>query len=286
VLFFIKKNNSLDWSTRNHFNVNNIRKLKIDRLELLNQEEFQQIKKVGIKGGKKNALNPDLINQAPILPSIPANSRDLNLKNLGELGPMPPKEVPSSQKVTQAKIEPPLENTTIAKNSNDEIFFKFKKNKVIPPSKEHTNIKSEVAKNLGIDRVNSKASNISNFDIRIERPEGVSEDQLNSDEKAFYSFYKRTYMNYVSKLFATYEKVKIEKPGIDLDFEDKHLLIAKIDYDENGNIITIKILKSSNSDNVHFFFEEALKNLNIPNPPKIFIKKQKQFSIYYQVHIN
>jgi hypothetical protein len=64
------------------------------------------------------------------------------------------------------------------------------------------------------------------------------------------------------------------------------LLVGRIDYDENGNIITVKILKSSENDDVHQFFEETLKKLVLPNPPKIFLKRKKEFSIYYQVQVN
>ena len=105
-------------------------------------------------------------------------------------------------------------------------------------------------------------------------------------KKAFYSFYKRSYASYVSKLYATYEQMAVARPQLARDFDNQHLLVARIDYDENGNIITIKILKSSNSDDVHHFFEETLKKLVLPNPPKIFVKIKKEFSIYYQVQIN
>lgn len=170
--------------------------------------------------------------------------------------------------------------------SNDSQFFNYKRDKIIRANREHDLMKIETIKNLGVNRVNSKASSFSNFDIRIERPNGVSEDQLNADEKTFYSFYKRSYSNYISKLFSTYNKVRIERPGLDRDLDDSHLLVGKIDYDENGNIIKIQILKSSKSDNVHFFFEEVLKDLDIKNPPKVIVKDQKEFSIYYQIHIN
>jgi hypothetical protein len=281
VLIFVKKESGLHLLDEFKKNDNIFKRLKIDRIELIDHKDLETIRQAGIKGGKKNLNAPDL--RPPLTTANP-----LDFKNLG---------IDQRQ---QAKVaNPPQINESPVKNSNNitskpitdqselsNIYFNYKKQKVIPPSREHEIIKSETTKNLGIDKINSKASNISNFDIRIERPEGVSEDQLNADEKAFYSFYKRTYTNYISKLFSTFNKVRIDKPGLDQDFNDQHLLIGKIDYDENGDIVTIKIIKSSSSDDVHYFFEEVLKNLKIPNPPKIFVKKQKQFSIYYQIHIN
>lgn len=285
VLFFVKKNTSLDWSAAKLDHDRFFKKLKIDKIELIKPEDIPLLRNVGVKGGKKGDKNPDMPNHQRFQMPGP----NLSFENLGYNATPSKAANPASNSKPNPLMAPnkiPDLAPTPTNNDQSGIYFNYKKQKVIPQSKEHNNIKTEVVKNLGIDKINSRASNISNFDIRIERPEGVSEDQLNSDEKAFYSFYKRTYMNYVSKLFSTYEEVRVNKPGIDRDFEDKHLLIAKIDYDENGNIITIKILKSSDSDNVHYFFEEALKKLNIPNPPKIFIKKQKQFTIYYQIHIN
>ena len=33
-------------------------------------------------------------------------------------------------------------------------------------------------------------------------------------------------------------------------------------------------------------WKETLKQLNLPNPPKSFVKSKKQFSTYYQIQIN
>ena len=284
ILIWVKYNSNLDWNSLSQHGSQIFNRLRVDKIELINQEELEKIKRVGIKGGKKSALNPDMSPQKTT--NLPLDFKNLGFDSLAAN--------PSSRPIHQnSKTEILEKNPTLfpppQTSNNDQkssIYFNYKKDKIIRPNREHEVIKSETVKNLGIDKINSKAANISNFDIRIERPEGVPEDQLNSDEKAFYSFYKRTYSNYISKLFSTYNKIRIERPGLDRAFSDQHVLVGKIDYDENGNIITIKILKSSESDDVHAFFEEALKNLNIPNPPKIFVKKQKQFSIYYQVHIN
>jgi hypothetical protein len=171
-------------------------------------------------------------------------------------------------------------------SSNSHFYFNPKKQKKIIQNTEQETLKQEAYKNISSESSNPVAQKMSNFEIRYERPEGVSEDELNSDEKAYYAFFKRSYASYLSKLYATYDKVIVSRPGLERDFEDKHFLIGKIDYDEKGNIVTIKILKSSESDNVHYFFEETLKQLNLPNPPKSFIKSKKKFSTYYQIQIN
>jgi hypothetical protein len=289
ILFFLKSNALLNPYT-SHLNEKQfLKKFQLDDIKILSPEELKQFRQVGIKGGKKNILNPDIKNspKPPLQSDMrPKNQKNLDFEKLGLDKNFANQEVrkptdPVSKSI--ANLNQPKLNTLDTKN---DLYFNFKKQRIIPPSREHNEIKKETIQNLGVQNLNTKAQNISNFDIRVERPEGISEDQLNSDEKAFYSFYKRTYSNYVSKLYSTYDEVRVGHPGIDKDFEEKHLLIGKIDYDENGNIVTIKILKSSNSDDIHYFFEEALKKLVIPNPPKIFTKNKKGFSIYYQIHIN
>jgi uncharacterized protein YuzE len=279
VLTYVKYSSRLNWNQTALNQSQFFNKLRVDKIDLINQDELEKIKRVGIKGGKKGTYNPDILN--PKGSNMPLDFKNLGFDSIGA-----PQPAPAQKKVAANSQPSPLAPTSETETNASGIYFNPKKEKYIRPNREHEAIKNETVKNLGIDKINSKASNISNFDIRIERPEGVPEDQLNADEKAFYSFYKRTYSNYVSKLFAAYNKIRIDRPGLDLAFNDQHILVGKIDYDENGNIITIKILKSSESDDVHYFFEEALKSLNIPNPPKIFVKKQKQFSVYYQIHIN
>lgn len=239
---------------------------RINKIDFISNEDLERIKRVGIQRATKNKLNMPDFNKVerpisvPQMPSEPSS-------------PMP-KEFAKSSTGTIAnaqKIQQP-QNTT--------------EEKVIALTQSHEILKQEAMKSFSFNRQGLAAQKISDFEIRYERPEGVSEDELNSDEKAFYSFYKRSYSSYVSKLYATYDELAISRPRLTKDFENKHLLVGRIDYDENGNIVMIKILKSSESDDVHFFFEETLKKLVLPNPPKIFLRKKKQFSIYYQVQIN
>jgi len=274
VLIFVKKPDTEALLRDSIFNNPLSNRLKVNNIEIIRPEDVEKFRQVGIKGGNKNIQNPD-IKSITHLPNLGPQGPSYNLSQLAPNNI----EIPKNNKIESA-------NNPVEVDRKSDFYFNYKKQKIIPQSTEHNNLKLETIKNLGVNRLNTRANNISNFDIRVERPEGVSEDQLNADEKTFYSFYKRTYSNYISKLYATFSKVRIEKPGLDRDFNDEHLLVGKIDYDENGDIITIKILKSSSSDNVHYFFEEALKELKIPNPPKVFVKGHKQFSIYYQIKIN
>ena len=253
--------------------------VKIDQIKIIPANEVEKLRKVGIKNGLKNLNAPDL---TPPPKNVIGGKSQMSLD---QLSPKFQKEnVAGKAKVNELNS---LKNQILQKNnsSDSSYYFSFKDKKVIPRSNEQDLIKNQAMNNLN-GPMNKATEKLSNFEIRYERPEGVSEDELNSDEKAYYSFYVRSYKNYYAKIYANYEKILVERPGLAKVFDRKHLLIGKIDYDENGNIVTVRILKSSDSDDLHYFFEETLKDMAQPNPPKIFTKNRKQFSIYYQIQIN
>lgn len=293
VAFLFVKKNGLDLTIVESNKALQSRPLRIDRIELVRPEEVQQMRRVGVKDGSKTKyFQPDEIK----IPK-PAGGKGQSGLSLGNLAPVLPKPVAPHEKTesksTSARSKnnslPTLSSpslTTTTSDSATHFYFNPKKEKKIARNSEQDSLKQEAYRNISVSNSNPVAQKLSNFEIRYERPEGVSEDKLNSDEKAYYSFFKRSYASYLSKLYATYDKVSVERPGIDKDFEGKHLLIGRIDYDEKGNIVTVKILKSSDSDDIHYFFEETLKQLSLPNPPKSFIKSKKGFSTYYQIQIN
>lgn len=252
------------------------------------------MRRVGIKDGSKTKyFQPD---QLKFPKPAPLKTPGLSLGNLAPELPKPVPSIKAEKKTTGAKTKTtstdnlPRPANLSAADANDtsatHFYFNPKKEKKIARNEEQDNLKQEAYRNISVSNSNPVAQKLSNFEIRYERPEGVSEDELNTDEKAYYSFFKRSYANYLQKLYATYDRIAVERPGIEKDFEGKHLLIGRIDYDEKGNIVTVKILKSSDSDDVHYFFEETLKQLNLPNPPKSFVKNKKSFSTYYQIQIN
>lgn len=297
ILAFLKYDTSdFAFLTNLSENTKNLKQpLKLDDIKFIKPQDVEKFRKVGIKNGKKDLQRPDLAYKPPTPPPSKA-TREIkgapgNL-SLDKLTPQLPRPVMSKTPRPPAETKSKAQNQ-MAKNflhatpSDDggHFYFNYKQQKVIPASQEQEIIKNEAVKNISAP-MNKATEKISNFEIRYERPEGVSEDELNSDEKAYYSFYVRSYQNYFSKIYSNYERIVVERPGLAKVFDRKHLLIGKIDYDVDGNIVTVKILKSSDSDDLHYFFEETLKQLNQPNPPKVFTKNRKEFSIYYQLQIN
>lgn len=285
---------------------------KIDEIKLIDREELKKYRRVGVKNGVKNSDTPDLGSKSTksTLPQkVQAGANKKPALSLDQLTANAPIDKPSDKKPTannqtgggnsmsannkpitpsalsQTEAAKYLGTPTLSDEGNTHFYYNPTKGGIIQRSREQDNIKKQASSGMN-SAPNPVVNRISNFEIRYDRPEGVSEDELNSDEKAYYSFYVRSYRNYFQKIYATYEKILLQKPALPRAFESKHTLIGKIDYDENGDIIKIRIIKSSDNDDLHFFFEETLKELKQPNPPKVFTKNKKEFSIYYQLQVN
>ena len=150
-------------------------------------------------------------------------------------------------------------------------------------------IKDDLMKQLGPGTVNAKLANKSDFQIHFETPEGVDEDELNSAEKKYYSFQKRTFESYFHAFLKSYNSRLRSHPQLKGPLQrERHALTGRVTFDQQGNIVSIKILKWSKSDEVQELFEETLKSIrSLPNPPKsLLFKENKEFNIYYQLQIN
>jgi hypothetical protein len=128
----------------------------------------------------------------------------------------------------------------------------------------------------------------SDFLMKPELPKGVPEDELNSIEKIYFGFQKRMYLQYVNTFIKTYNDVAKARPLIKGALRNgRHRLTARVVFDVEGNIEKIKIMRSSQDDDIHELFEKTLMNVQkVPNPPDDFINSENKFVIYYQLNIN
>ena len=68
---------------------------------------------------------------------------------------------------------------------------------------------------------------------------------------------------------------------------EKQVMAGKMVFDEKGNILKIKIIRSSPQDDFQSLFEESLRNIHkIPNPPQGLLSNEKELTLYYQLIIN
>lgn len=153
--------------------------------------------------------------------------------------------------------------------------------------KQQAQIKKDFLKNLKVPDNAKNAFKMSNLNLVFEPPEGVKEDELNSFEKMLYGFQKRAFNSYLNAFQKALGKQLTKRPyllnGIKLN---KYHMIGKVDFDEKGNIVKIKMVKWSNDDYIQELFEETLKEIkSIPNPPNMIVNKDGKFTFYYQLVI-
>jgi len=176
----------------------------------------------------------------------------------------------------------------IKKNINKQITNN-KTEEMTLPNEEiiKTSLKDSIVRSILLPETTKQTLNHADFNLAFSPPEGVPKDELNSFEKMFFSFQKRTYLSYLSSFIKTYNQLLISKPNLQKELTgNTHRLTGRIIFDNQGNIISIKITKWSQSDEIQQLFEDTLKEIrSVPNPPKAIVQNG-QFYIYYQLNIN
>jgi hypothetical protein len=242
----------------------------------ISQEELKRIRTVGIKNGAKEFQSkvPPAKRQSPPPP------QKLGLEELAPSQDVshirPTKTAPSKRVLNEPNEANPF-RVTVAESSGPRQVEVMRRQKMKDNIIEQMPLASDeqmLLKNTGMD-------------VHFEPPEGVSEDELNSTEKIYYSFQKRTFVSYVNSLITSYNRMVLSRPQLkQILMSETHSLTGRVTFDREGNIVSIKIIQSSLRDEVHRLFEETLKEIkNLPNPPKDFIKDDG-FTIYYQLKIN
>jgi len=132
-----------------------------------------------------------------------------------------------------------------------------------------------------------KAFKSTNLNVAFEPPEGVDKDKLNSVEKKFYGFSRRTYDLYVSSLIKSLNNTLKEKPYLNfMELEGSYNLVGKIAFNQEGDAISTRFIQVAGQEDIQQLFENTLMDIRIiPNPPKELLKKDGTFSIYYKLRV-
>lgn len=250
---------------------------------------LKKYRSVGVRGGSKTFQmktppgSPVSKNKKTNQPSSASNPKNLSLKNLQAKIEDTNKQVAKS---SEAKF--PLKKKEIKAAENGLPLTALRSDQAVENFRRQERMRRDMVKGLGTQSTQAEILGRAGFNLHFEPPDGVPEDELNSTEKIFYSFQKRTFVTYVNSFMSTYQQMILNKPQIQSTLRnDKHLLTGKIDFDKEGNILRIKILRSSNSDDVHNLFEKTLKEIrSLPNPPDALVDGKDTFTIYYQLSVN
>lgn len=264
----------------NHFRLNTpAPMIKPIKVEKITQDEIAKYRRVGVRDGRKSNMftmkTPVAKSQAKSKNSLKRNAEkklDLRKLALGNNKGTITKEAVSRKQHREKRSENAIT---------------YKKNREIKMLRQQQQLQQDMYNNLPPGSDVKQLMGKSGFNFKFEPVEGVSEDELNSTEKTFFSFQKRTFERYYLSFIKTYNQFSLEKPLIKKALmQGNHLLTGQIRFDKQGNIISIRILKSSPDDDIHDLFEKTLKTIGkMPNPPEAFIKNKDEFSIYYQLHI-
>ncbi len=141
--------------------------------------------------------------------------------------------------------------------------------------------------NAGSSGEYARAFGKSNVLVELEVPKGVPEDELNKYELVFYSFRKRTAINYVNSFYNELTDFSSSNPHLRFPMtQEQESMTGRITYDREGNVVRIRMLKWTNKEKLQDFFLHVLKNMNnLPNPPEVIIK-DGQFHVYYSLTVN
>ncbi len=163
-----------------------------------------------------------------------------------------------------------------------------------PKEKTHINSQTVPVNKYEVTNYNAlsppvqDALEMTDFNMNITPPKGVSIDALNETEKIFYSFFKRSYSKYVNSYVSTINELMTNKPYLkNKRVSSKHIMSAKVTYDKTGNVISIQVIRWSDDDDLQNIFQKTIEEIrNIPNPPKDLIQEDETFVIHYELHFN
>ncbi len=263
-------------------------------VERISQEELKKYRVVGVKNGKKNfSIKTPRGDMGKNKKSQrPAGAKGLSLRNLQtKIDPKSLKEISKLReppRVQEKKEKEPIIKKEIKAAESGIPLTALRSKEAMQNFARQEGLRQEMLKNLSTQSSQADVLKRTGFNLHFEPPEGVSEDELNSVEKIFYSFQKRTFLSYVNAFLSSYHSKVLNTPQVQTAMRtERHLLTGKIDFDREGNILRIKILRSSHNDDIHELFETTLREIrSLPNPPKAIIENKEQFTIYYQLRIN
>ncbi len=243
--------------------------------------QMNRYRQAGVRGGSRDGFNAPVKVEAQKTPPQAKPSEGSAQKpptesglQLGQLAPTPKPMAPATQ------MERPLADTPAAirlrhQDQTDRI------------RRQQQQIQGSILREMQMSPENAAIIKATGFNIQFDPPEGIPEDELNSVEKIFYSFQRRTFQNYVSNFISNYQTLVFQKPHVRRHLENEtHHLIGRVEFDEDGYVVGLKITRTTDYPDINLMFETTLKNLQLPNPPVDLLNTSRRLVIYYQLKLN
>lgn len=256
-------------------------------LENLSQDQIRQIRQVGVRGGSKEGFNA---------PMPRGQAQEQNQKKAPESPPAPQKQLgeenislqdlaarPGSQ-MTQGESQ----QSSRAKDRDASALRISQEQKAAQRiARQQRMIQGDVLKELSASSRAREVIQKTGFNLQFDPPEGIPEDELNSVEKIFYSFQRRTFTSYVNTFISNYHQMSLQSSKLKRVLQNQsHDMLGRVEFNHRGETASIRVMQGSPIEEVQNLFEKTLKDLKLPNPPQDLLREDGRFVIYYRLKIN
>lgn len=253
-------------------------------LENLSEQQIQKIRQAGVRGGTGEGFSAPIPqqqkeNDGPQNKPAQAANRQVDFGDLS-----PGQTTPEVRKQNLTQKSPSLSATGDEKKTDLSLRLNDQQSRL---NRQQEVIQGDVLRELRSSTQAAEVLRSTGFNLQFDPPEGIEESELNTVEKIFYSFQRRTYTSYVTTFISNYHSMSFQRSKLKRILErETHDLTGRVVFNEDGDVISIRILKGSPSEDVQDLFEKTLKDLKLPNPPRDLLRQDKQFVIYYRLKIN
>ena len=202
--------------------------------------------------------------------------------------PLKPQAAPSKKSLSFQDLKPIADQVPVRPGKRPETITAKKSIQAISLKGQQIQKFMNDAVALSGDRRSPPGLSNSDIMVNLEVPEGVKPDELNEFELMFYSFQRRTAINYINSFYKNLDKFQRENPHKQFPMTDtRQIMTGRLTYDEKGNLKQIKMIRWSNVDRLQDFFVDVLKDMDtLHNPPKTLWEKQGEFAIFFSLVIN
>jgi hypothetical protein len=202
--------------------------------------------------------------------------------------PLKPQAAPSKKSLSFQDLKPISDQVPVRPGKRPETQVAKKSIQAINLKGQQIQKFMNDAVALSGDRRSPPGLSNSDIMVNLEVPEGVKPDELNEFELMFYSFQRRTAINYINSFYKNLDKFQRENPHKQFPMTDtRQIMTGRLTYDEKGNLKQIKMIRWSNVDRLQDFFVDVLKDMDtLHNPPKSLWEKQGEFAIFFSLVIN
>lgn len=262
------------------------------RLEIktFSQEELNRLRTVGKDQGQRDGFSapipqgsenrfPDENEPVSYEPNRGEQLPSFDFSNLTPSMQAEPQKLPEPERAQLPEVDRGIQLRRRDMSQPEDVAVRL--------ARQQEQIQSSILREIGVSPQAQEALKRTGFNVQFEPPEGIDEDELNSIEKIFYSFQRRTFYNFVTNFLSSYQRIIFSKPHVKRVLEtESHHMIGRVEFDQDGHVTSIRIFRPSDNADVTSMFEETLKNMNLPNPPPDLLNIDGKLVIHFHLRIN